>query len=54
MYPFWFLFLQEDIARRRVNRDIKTRSIMLNLATAANKSKKGSALFTEELEKLDV
>ncbi len=52
-YPLWFLFLQGDIVRRRVNRDIKTQAIMFKLAHGANKSKDISKIFKEELEKLD-
>ncbi len=53
-YPFWFLWFQGDLVRRRINRDIKTRAIFNSLAHGANKSRKANKQFNSELEKLDV
>lgn len=53
-YPIWFLWLQEDIARRRINRDTKTRAVLSQLAYASTQGKKAGKLLGETLERLDV
>jgi len=52
-YPLWKVHYEQEIARRRVNQNIKSNTVLMAVAVASHKGKKPYKAFQNALEKID-